>query len=104
MPYHPHIAPTILYDDFYRLYTLLVHILASSDYFQSTCQITRYPVSDWCHVDVKDGHFVSNLTICSPVAAAVGRVTDKPMDCHLMIEDPNRWAGDYADAGAFNVT
>src|SRR5699024_3086593 len=40
----------------------------------------------------------------APVAAAVGRVTDKPMDCHLMIEDPVRWAGDYADAGAFNVT
>src|SRR5699024_5471158 len=88
MPYQPLIAPSILSADFARL----------------DREIVRIPAADWIHVDVMDGHFVPNLTIGAPVAAAVGRVTDKPMDCHLMIEDPVRWAGDYADAGAFNVT
>ncbi|MCG3017544.1 ribulose-phosphate 3-epimerase, partial [Escherichia coli] len=56
------------------------------------------------HVDVMDGHFVPNLSFGAPVAKAVGEVTDKPMDCHLMIEDPARWVGDYVDAGAASIT
>ncbi|MFL0578323.1 ribulose-phosphate 3-epimerase [Dietzia sp. 179-F 9C3 NHS] len=86
--YQPLIAPSILSADFARL----------GD------EIARIPAADWIHVDVMDGHFVPNLTIGAPVAKAIGKVTDKPMDCHLMIEDPLRWAGDYADAGAYNVT
>jgi ribulose-phosphate 3-epimerase len=61
-------------------------------------------VADWLHVDVMDGHFVPNLTIGLPVVEALLKHTDLPLDCHLMIADPERWAVDYASAGARNVT
>src|SRR5699024_1314845 len=76
----------------------------SADFARLDREIERIPSDDWIHVDVMDGHFVPNLSFGAPVAKAVGKVTDKPMDCHLMIEDPARWVGDYVDAGAFNVT
>ena len=60
--------------------------------------------ADWLHVDVMDGHFVPNLTIGLPVVRSLMQVTDIPLDCHLMIEDPDRWAPGYAEAGARNVT
>ena len=52
------------------------------------------------HVDVMDGHFVPNLTIGPAVTAAVRRVTQLPVDCHLMIEDPDRYVAVFAEAGA----
>jgi ribulose-phosphate 3-epimerase len=61
-------------------------------------------VADWLHVDVMDGHFVPNLTIGLPVVEALYKHTSLPLDCHLMIEDPDRWAVGYAEAGAGNVT
>ena len=61
-------------------------------------------VADWLHVDVMDGHFVPNLTIGLPVVEALLKHADLPLDCHLMIEDPDRWAPAYAEAGARNVT
>ncbi|RMG43498.1 MAG: ribulose-phosphate 3-epimerase [Acidobacteria bacterium] len=56
------------------------------------------------HVDVMDGHFVPNLTIGLPVVRSLARVTSLPLDCHLMIEEPERWAARYAEAGAAIVT
>ncbi|WP_106180547.1 ribulose-phosphate 3-epimerase [Prauserella shujinwangii] len=60
--------------------------------------------ADWVHVDVMDGHFVPNLTIGLPVVRSLLNTTDIPLDIHLMIEDPDRWAPGYAEAGADNVT
>jgi len=60
--------------------------------------------ADWLHVDVMDGHFVPNLTIGLPVVEALHKHASLPLDCHLMIEDPDRWAPGYAEAGARNVT
>jgi ribulose-phosphate 3-epimerase len=53
-----------------------------------------------CHVDVMDGHFVPNITFGPPVVAAVRRCTQVPLDVHLMIEDPDRYIADFANAGA----
>ena len=60
--------------------------------------------ADWLHVDVMDNHFVPNLTIGLPVVRSLREATTLPLDVHLMIEAPERWAPGYAEAGAFNVT
>ena len=56
--------------------------------------------ADMIHVDVMDGHFVPNITMGPFIVEAVRRVTDLPIDAHLMIADPGRYAGAFADAGA----
>ena len=60
--------------------------------------------ADWIHVDVMDGHFVPNITIGPGVTEAVRRATRLPVDVHLMIESPERYVGDFVEAGADWVT
>ena len=52
------------------------------------------------HVDIMDGHFVPNLTIGPPVVKSLRKATRLPLDCHLMIENPDQYIGDFAEAGA----
>jgi|WetSurMetagenome_2_1015567.scaffolds.fasta_scaffold00881_4 ribulose-phosphate 3-epimerase len=56
--------------------------------------------ADWIHVDVMDGHFVPNITIGPDVVRAINKVTDLPLDVHLMIEKPERYLEAFVEAGA----
>jgi len=80
------ISPSLLACDFARLGEEVRRVEAAG--------------ADWLHVDVMDGHFVPNLTIGAPVVAALARVASRPLDVHLMISEPRRYAKDFAAAGA----
>jgi len=81
-----YIAPSILSADFSKLGDEIKSVEAAG--------------ADWIHIDVMDGHFVPNITIGPLVVEAVRRVTSLPVDVHLMIENPDRYIKDFADAGA----
>ncbi|MGH3433260.1 MAG: ribulose-phosphate 3-epimerase [Thermocrispum sp.] len=87
------IAPSILSADFARLGQEIDAVSGAGE-----------ERADWVHVDVMDGHFVPNLTLGLPGVRSLIVTIEVPVDCHLLIVDPDRWAPSYAEAGAYNVT
>jgi ribulose-phosphate 3-epimerase len=78
--------------------------ILNADLANLASEVGRIPSADFIHVDVMDNHFVPNLTIGLPVVESLKRATATPLDIHLMIDDPDRWAPGFAEAGAASVT
>jgi len=84
------IAPSILSADFTRL--------------GEEIRAVEEAGADWIHFDVMDGLFVPNITVGVPVLRSVKKITDLPLDVHLMIDKPGRFIEDFSDAGADVIT
>jgi len=78
--------------------------ILSADFANFDSELQRIASADLVHVDVMDNHFVPNLTFGLPMVQRLQQVTPRPLDVHLMMDDPDRWAPGYAEAGAFSVT
>src|SRR5829696_6993371 len=78
--------------------------LLSADFANLQSAIESVPSSDAVHIDVMDNHFVPNLTLGLPVVESLRNITSAMLDVHLMIENPDRWAPAYAEAGVESVT
>jgi len=88
------------------LSVLIAASLLSADFSSLATDVAKVERggADLLHLDVMDGHFVPNITIGPAVTAALGKVTQLPLDCHLMIEEPDRYIADFAKAGAEMIT
>ncbi|WIY83909.1 ribulose-phosphate 3-epimerase [Propionimicrobium sp. PCR01-08-3] len=78
--------------------------ILNADLADIAAEVARVPSSDMIHFDVMDNHFVPNLTLGLPVVESLLRHTTTPIDAHLMIEDADTWAPQYADLGCESVT
>ncbi|MCH8559513.1 ribulose-phosphate 3-epimerase [Nesterenkonia sp. LB17] len=78
--------------------------ILNADFANLASELRRISSADAVHVDVMDNHFVPNLTIGLPVVKSLRAATELPMDIHLMIEDPDTWAPQYAELGCESVT
>lgn len=78
--------------------------ILSADFANFQTEFASIANADLIHVDVMDNHFVPNLTFGLPMVQRMQQITPKPLDIHLMIENPELWAAGYAEAGAFGVT
>jgi ribulose-phosphate 3-epimerase len=78
--------------------------ILAADFANLERELGRIASADLVHVDIMDNHFVPNLTFGLPMVERLQQVSPIPLDVHLMIDDPDRWAPAYAEAGAFSVT
>jgi ribulose-phosphate 3-epimerase len=78
--------------------------ILAADFANFESELGRISTADLVHVDIMDNHFVPNLTFGLPMVERLQEVSPIPLDVHLMIDDPDRWAPSYAEAGAFSVT
>lgn len=78
--------------------------ILSADFVNLERELQAISTADLVHVDVMDHHFVPNLTLGEPIVKRICEVSPIPVDAHLMVEDPDRWAPEFAKAGAASVT
>lgn len=78
--------------------------ILSADFANLEAELASISDADAAHVDVMDNHFVPNLTLGLPIVQRLFEVSKLPLDIHLMIENPDRWAPAYAELGCDSVT
>lgn len=78
--------------------------ILNCNFAELNAELAKISNADFAHIDVMDNHFVPNLTLGLPVVEAIKKTTKLPPDCHLMIEQPDIWAPQYAEIGAESVT